>query len=211
MGQQHIIAISDLHGELLDDLPACDLLIIAGDLCPLHNHEVAYQRDWINQEFNPWFATQRATQRIYIAGNHDFVFEQDPDGVEKPRHYLQDRAVTLNGLKFWGSPWSRACGLWAFGKEERDLPDIWEQIPTDIDILITHGPAYRARDMVLSGDQVGSVTLRNWIDTYEPRVHICGHIHEAAGLQLVGRTLVVNAAIRDRHYIRVNDPVELWV
>jgi Icc-related predicted phosphoesterase len=40
----------------------------------------------------------------------------------------------------------------------------------------------------------GSPGLRDLIRQTGPRLFICGHIHEAAGAERMGRTLVVNAA-----------------
>lgn len=54
---------------------------------------------------------------VFIAGNHDFLFERDateaealvPVGV----HYLRDSGIAIEGLKIWGSPWQPWFGDWA--------------------------------------------------------------------------------------------------
>lgn len=47
--------------------------------------------------------------------------------------------VELYGYKIYGSPFSVEFYGWAFMKEIPDLKPIWENIPTETDILITHG------------------------------------------------------------------------
>ena len=50
--------------------------------------------------------------------------------------------MELYGYKIYGSPYTpEFCG-WAFMEEREDLKLIWEKIPTDTDILITHGPPF---------------------------------------------------------------------
>ena len=88
--------------------------------------------------------------KIVIAGNHDFCFERDP------RHcvrlltnavYLQDSAVVVRGLKFCGSPWQPWFCDWAFNlRRGQPLREKWDLIPSDTDVLITHGPPQGIND-----------------------------------------------------------------
>ena len=48
-----ICAVSDLHGQL-PDIPKCDLLLIAGDVCPVTNHSLDFQEHWLDTEFRWW-------------------------------------------------------------------------------------------------------------------------------------------------------------
>ena len=64
-----IVAISDLHGQL-PTVPECDLLLIAGDICPVHNHKLFYQDIWLRSVFAAWLRQQRAKRIIGVWGNH---------------------------------------------------------------------------------------------------------------------------------------------
>ncbi len=72
-----IVALSDQHGHL-PEIPACDLLIIAGDVCPdrfgpfLAMHHPEQQNAWFNRNVRPWLAKVPATHKILTWGNHDW-------------------------------------------------------------------------------------------------------------------------------------------
>jgi len=54
---------------------------------------------------------------VAIAGNHDFCFEDYRSDCEDEltnRGYLQDQEVTIDGLRFYGSPWQPWFYDWAF-------------------------------------------------------------------------------------------------
>ena len=62
------------------------------------------------REFNDFLGTLPHPHQIFIAGNHDFCFENDRNACEEILTnciYLQDEEVTLNGVKFSGIPWQR--------------------------------------------------------------------------------------------------------
>jgi Icc-related predicted phosphoesterase len=39
---------------------------------------------------------------------------------------------------------------------------------------------------------VGSVSIRGAIEKHQPKLVLCGHIHESRGTHKIGRTLVIN-------------------
>src|ERR687883_302702 len=60
-------------------------------------------------------------------------------------------------------------------------------------ILVAHCPPYRtAVDRIHAGYHVGSRSVRRFIETYQPDLCISGHIHEAAGEDAIGQTLLLN-------------------
>src|SRR5262245_66452598 len=72
-----IVAISDQHG-FLPEIPPCDLVIVAGDVCPdrmgpfLAMHAPDQQKSWFNATIRPWLARSAATHKILTWGNHDW-------------------------------------------------------------------------------------------------------------------------------------------
>jgi Icc-related predicted phosphoesterase len=201
------VAISDTHGKHAGlKIPSGDVLIHAGDISMKGDKdEVA--------DFLMWFSKQNFAHKILIAGNHDFYFEREPEEViqqllPKDIIYLNDSAVTVNGLKIWGSPITPWFFSWAFNRHRGDpIKKHWSLIPTDTDILITHGPVFRILDKTLDGQYVGCKDLFNKIQDIKPAVHICGHIHEAYGSVDKYGIKFINASILNARYELVNSPI----
>ncbi len=51
--------------------------------------------------------------------------------------YLENSFVSLYGYKIYGTPYNTKKD-YAFYRDRNKLKEIWEQIPSDIDILISH-------------------------------------------------------------------------
>lgn len=202
-----IVATADLHGELPADIPVGDVLIIAGDLLPVWDHSRAYQARWIREELSQWLASLPHNDIIVIAGNHDFVL-QDSVKLQKELgamvHYLQDTSIEINGINFHGSPWSNSFGDWAFMKKDQQLEDEWMKIPEQTDVLIVHGPPYKTVDLCLYGGHAGSETLRRRILDLNISLVVTGHIHEAYGKTLIGKTTIANVSLMNFEYKPVN-------
>ena len=65
-----------------------------------------------------------------------------------------------------------------------------EDIPTDIDILVTHYPPYGILD-----EGMGSTEILNFVLHSQPKYHLFGHIHSTAGQKhIFGNTTCVNIA-----------------
>ena len=202
-----ICAASDLHGTL-PDIPPCDLLLLGGDLCPVSDHDIGFQAEWLDTTFRRWLEAIPARKVVGVAGNHDFVFERCPDLVpgDLPWTYLEDSGVTWEGLRLWGTPWQPWFYNWAFNLYEPSLVAKWAMIPPDTDILVLHGPPHGYGDGVpRSGgmDHTGSPSLLRRIEEIAPRLAIFGHIHEGRGEWQVGRTTLANVTILDEQYEHV--------
>jgi Icc-related predicted phosphoesterase len=194
-----IYAISDMHGSL-PSIPDCDLLIVAGDICPdfpnkfqkyewFDNGSVK-QLEWLANSYRPWLEdlSERGIEVIGIAGNHDFVFERmapDVEELQLPWTYLLDEGVIWRGLSIWGTPWVPGLRRWAFYASETALYARTQGIPRDLDILISHGPPYGTADEVLpkfGGTHVGDEALAFELRVdLRPKVIVTGHIHEQYG------------------------------
>ncbi len=60
-------------------------------------------------------------------------------------------------------------------------------------VLVAHTPPLNtACDRLTNGQHVGSTAVRAFIETHQPDLCLCGHIHESRGEDRIGRTQVVN-------------------
>ncbi|MCK9249223.1 MAG: metallophosphoesterase [Solirubrobacteraceae bacterium] len=221
-----VVAVSDLHGHL-PEIPACDLLLIAGDLTPatppvasLHGPTdpelPGRQRTWLLGPFAEWLRSVPAKAIVGIAGNHDFAFRDEAivaDLAALPWTYLQDTTVEVAGLKIHGSPWQPWFHDWAFNAPKEDgeafLAERFALIPADVDVLVVHGPPKGYGDLTSSGFEAGSTALLDAIERTRPRLAVFGHIHEAPGRWAHRGTELVNATHVDLEYQPVNPPIEL--
>lgn len=194
------------HNQL--ELAGGDMLIHAGDLCG-HGTEgeaLAFMR---------WFEKQRYKHKIFIAGNHDWFFEEYGKTyidkiIPKNIHYLNDSGVEIEGLKIWGSPVQPTFLDWAFNRKKgKEINKHWKIIPNDTDILITHGPPFGILDRTTSNYNAGCEMLLKKVNEIKPKLHVFGHIHEGYGMVKKGKTIFVNASSVNINYQLVNSPVVL--
>lgn len=212
-----IVAIADLHGDLSIKIPKCDLLLIAGDICPTYDHDSLFQKLWLDSQFREWLEKQPADEIAGVAGNHDFYFEHYlGEEINLPWHYLMDKEETIKGLRVYGTPWQPAFCDWAFNKLESELMELYNKIPVGIDILITHGPPLCHGDTVTQFnryDHLGSKSLLRRIETVTPRLNVFGHIHTGDHRRTTrtdeesGKlTTFINVSVKDEHYKTVYEP-----
>lgn len=189
-----LVAISDCHG-LMPVVPSCDLILNAGDICPdFRGDRVMYQWQWMNRHYRDYLTSLPAPM-IAVWGNHDFIGDRSEfvNTMNLPWTLLQDRMIEVQGLRIYGSPWSLRFYDWAFMRNEQDLDRLYSQIPEGLDILIVHGPPYDACDANHRGDLCGSEALRRHIERAQPRLVLCGHIHESAKKEsYIGVSRIVN-------------------
>lgn len=214
--KQRITFISDTHTkhEKLD-LPGGDTLIFSGDLM-----NSGYSKYEI-EDFLRWFRSQDYDHLIFIAGNHDRLFEDDPDYIKallsnyEDIDYLQDSGVTLdNDTLVWGSPWQPEFYNWAFNLPRRGpgLESKWKGVPEETKILVTHGPPQGHLDVsgppYNEGD-LGCELLRVRVDEIKPMIHVFGHIHGSYGYKFHNGTHFFNASVLNERYETVNKPMTI--
>lgn len=209
-----IDCISDLHGSY-PKLDGGDLLIVAGDL-------TARDEPKQHMDFLWWLADQDYRKVVLIAGNHDRFYQKHLNKIEFATYgvtYLQDSGCDFDGLKIYGSPWTPEFRNWHFmlPRGSYDLMQKWDLIPSDTDILITHGPSYglldSVCDMPTKYDRVGCELLREAVERIKPKLHVFGHIHHSYGQMVLKHegpnTILVNAAHCDEDYKPVNMPIRI--
>ena len=217
--KKRLTFISDTHTKhekLNGFLPGGDILLCAGDISSR-----GYKTELEN--FFKWFdGIDNYDHKIFIAGNHDFGFQDEPETIKglltgyKTIDYLQDEYLGIQDgdepeLKIWGSPWQPEFHNWAFNLPRGEkIKEKWDLIPDDVDILITHGPAFGKLDYVpYDGLNVGCEELLKRIEEVKPKIHLSGHIHSGWGYVFNGETHFFNAAILNDRYEFRNKPITI--
>lgn len=107
--------------------------------------------------------------------------------------YLQHEAVVIPiphtnvSLKVFGSPYSPARGerRWASQYDENEAEALWDVIPLDTDILVTHTPPAGYCDESAHWTEGGCPALTKALARVKPLLHVCGHCHEGRGATVV--------------------------
>ena len=202
-----LVLISDTHARHRDfATPPGDVLIFAGDMMT-DGYRVGEIAD-----FNSWLGDQPQTHKIVIAGNHDRLFESnriESDYLLTNAVYLEDSPLIIGRVKFWGSPAQPEFCNWAFNyRRGSDIDRVWQQIPEDTDVLITHGPPAGILDTVKRGGaHLGCADLKRAVQRVKPKLHVFGHIHGGYGEFHDGTTHFVNASLMDERYRPANQPI----
>ena len=201
------VAISDTHCRHNNlKLPKGDVLLHGGDICYKGNKEEVV-------DFLRWFDKQEYAYKIFIAGNHDFYLEKTkPAEIKKliPESiiYLNDSGIVIEGINIWGSPVTPWFYNWAFNRHRgEEILKHWDLIPANTNLLMTHGPVLGIHDMVINGEHVGCRDLLEKVKTIKPKFHVCGHIHEGAGVEQKSGTKFINACVLNESYELVNKPI----
>lgn len=215
-----ITFISDTHTkhkQLDSYLPGGDILIHAGDFMNSGYDEYEVR------EFLDWFDNiKEYSTKTFIAGNHDRYFQNHPDEVKilLNNHpaliYLQDSSFSIyksgETINIWGSPWQPYFHNWAFNLPRNgvELEKKWQMIPTNVDILITHGPAWGYVDQVKGQtEHLGCELLAKAIKDKKPKIHICGHVHSGYGYVFDGHTHHFNVSVLNERYNFENSPLNI--
>lgn len=175
-----ILQISDTHNRhrQLTNLPEADVIVHCGDFADNGTEEEVL--DFLN-----WYIDLPYKYKIFVTGNHDLCLWDAKDIEDLPENvfFLQDRGVTIEGVKFFGIAYNHSVRL----------------IPEGTDIVITHEPPIMILDES-AGIHWGDVPLFKRIMEVRPRYHLFGHAHESCGTLKQDDIIFSNGAILDDFY-----------
>ena len=174
-----IFAFSDTHGYHRDlQVPEeADIIICAGD---------AVEDDLKGGEYDDfieWFSALPAKWKFFVPGNHELSFEVGKgDEIEimmaaKGITVLQDAVEDCDDV--------------VIGSISGNSIIADEDIPKDLDVLVTHMPPYGILD-----EDLGNLEILNFVLKARPKYHLFGHIHSTAGQEFqLGQTICRNISV----------------
>ena len=186
-----ILALSDIHGDkhLAKEMAErafqeqVDLVVLAGDLVDSENS--------VEGIVGPFRA--KGLEVGVLPGNHEGMAEIG---------FLVEKygAKNLHGYTFKkGEVGIFGCGYSNIGIHQLSEEDVFKTLKkahdslTDVKkkIMITH--THPENSIIGLGIFPGSGGIRKAINTFNPEVHICGHVHESEGIEeRIGSTRVIN-------------------
>lgn len=183
-----ILAFSDLHlsrgkaRAIIEAAQDADLVIGAGDFCNA--------RQGLDEAMGLlWTIADKA---VYVPGNAESA---DELRAATDAAVLHGAALQVQGIKLFGIGY--AVPVTPFGPWSCDLTEDEANIMLTkldgADILISHSPPKGAADTNSRGISLGSTAVRAAIERAQPKLCLCGHIHESWGQTgLIGDTSVHN-------------------
>ena len=206
----HISDTHNKHNQLNGLLPGGDLLIHSGDITSLGrkdeverfvkwfngidnytnkvfiagNHDLSFESEVLYRKKAQYFDGTTDWDLPAVEGKPQWLIDLLDVGLAGGVFYLENSSIDIEGIKIWGSPYSPSFGYgWAFNKDRgHDINEVWNTIPMDSDIVITHGPIYGYCDRTSNTNtNVGCADLYHRLHEVKPHLHFSGHIHEAYG------------------------------
>lgn len=193
-------------------MPTGDMIIHAGDISSVG--EI-----WDVENFVNWYDSLDYEYKIFIAGNHDFFFEQQStivkDIIPNSIIYLEDSLIVIEGIKIYGTPHTSLFNNWAFNRTDKQRQELWKLIPKDTDILVSHGPVFDILDYsppmgTWPAVKIGCSYMKDVVlNKVKPDIFICGHAHDSFGHKNVNGIDFYNVSILDGNYQFRNHPVTI--
>ncbi|MDI9609262.1 MAG: metallophosphoesterase [Candidatus Verstraetearchaeota archaeon] len=193
------LALSDIHGKLSSLRPIVekvlgaqkiDAITVSGDVSHYGDRdEVKRILDALGAPGLPVF---------FVLGNCDP--REASDLSTEMAIQLENRCERCGGLLLTGAGGSTPTPFGTtFEREEEEIVSrIRENLgscnsePSSLYLLVHNPPYGTSLDRTSFGRHVGSRRLRELIEAISPAVVQCGHIHEAAGVERIGDTVVFN-------------------
>jgi Icc-related predicted phosphoesterase len=196
-----LLCVSDLHDQFdlfePEKMPLADACLVAGDLTNWglqgteRYNEVGRAGDWLRA------MGERYGQLLWIPGNHDIgvtarTFEAIPNVICALNQTILVGPFSLQGISLtqcFENPMLKE--VWDYMTDSRKVDTAAFDFPP-VDIVLSHGPP---RGILDGPGRWGSPGLLKYIERHQPRLVVCGHIHEEGGKQVtIGKTLLVNTA-----------------
>jgi Icc-related predicted phosphoesterase len=179
----HISDTHSIHDQLV--IPkSVDIVIHSGDFSNYHATK-ANKAETI--DFLEWYSKLPITYKILISGNHDgFSCNQKQEFQQICSRlgiiYLLDEMIQIEGINIYGTPYTPTFGDWYFMKQRHKISTIYDNIPDNVDILVTHGPPYGildlATDYANNDEHCGcKALLKQVVNRIKPKMNLFGHIH----------------------------------
>ncbi|MBI2106933.1 metallophosphoesterase [Candidatus Woesearchaeota archaeon] len=132
--------------------------------------------------------------------NKDFEFKlrSQENEIKKFKNIkvINKKIINFKGLKI--------AGL-SFFRKEKSVKKFLSKAK-NLDILLIHNPPYKILDTAINKNlkrpkHLGSKIILSYIKSKKPKYVVCGHIHEAKGVEKLNNTTIINAGQKSTIYL----------
>jgi Icc-related predicted phosphoesterase len=193
-----LLAFSDLHRDrrhaerLVELARDADVVVGVGDFASMH------------LGLGKMIETLSAIAKpaVLVPGNNETDSELWKQCAVWPSAIiLHGEGKEVEGIHFFGLGGGvpKTPFPWSFDLSEEEAASKLEQCP-DGAVLVVHSPPKGHVDEAF-GRNLGSRAILEAIERHQPRLTLCGHIHQAWGREaVIGSTLVVNVGPEGRFF-----------
>jgi uncharacterized protein len=183
MDKLRLLITSDIHGDSSQasklakraEEKKADLVIIAGDISYFDEHAKGVIGPFLNH----------GREVVFVPGNHDLATTKWVEDKYRIKN-LQKTPVRKKNVGFFG------CGGANVGINLLDEDEIYEYLEKGFNKIKDSKKKVMVTHVHPSGSEIekfssfeGSSAVRRAIKKFKPDIHICGHIHEAEGMEEV--------------------------
>ena len=190
------LCFSDLHCDqdaarnLVQRAGEADVVIGAGDF--------ANQHRGINDTIDILSAIEKPT--VLVPGNGETVEELREATMNwKSARVLHGEGCEIDGQAFWGVGGGipvTPFGAWSYDFDEQQATELLAGCPVGA-VLVVHSPPIDTVDHDSSGRVRGSQSIRDAVQSKQPRLVVCGHIHSDWEKKVqLNESLILNAGPR---------------
>ncbi len=183
-----VLAISDTHSNFLVlkeilESENFDAIFVCGDITDFRGEDVLRFEQIVREVGVPCFA---------VHGNCDDELAIKLLEKSEVVTFLHGKSVTFNDFTLHGVGGSNQTPFYTPSEySEEYLEELIKGFEFgDENILISHCPPYGVLDRTYEGIHAGSTAVSLNLKFFD--VVVCGHIHEAKGVERIRETLVVN-------------------
>lgn len=198
-----VVVIGDVHNDIENlmqlfdkvKLLGPDVLVFSGDFVDIGIHLKGFTREDVTKLILEEMGSVNVPI-LAVLGNND----KDVLPVLEERGVsIHGAGKTINDVGFYGFGGAKTPFGTPIEPEDSELEAglrrAYEDIKTaEIKVQVTHIPPHNTKlDIISSGAHVGSNSVRRLIEELNPVAAACGHVHEARGVDAIGKTKIVNA------------------
>ena len=188
-----IYAVADIHGkpdklalteEMVEEHHP-DVLVLAGDITSFRDPMSVISR--LNDLPVPVLGVRGNMDRRIV----NRLLEENSNTIS-----LHAKEHVFKGVSFVGISGTVTLPFRSkVAMRERRMLELIGPLVSRNSVMVVHTPPWGILDEAFNKFHVGSKLLANFIVRHQPRLLLCGHVHDRTGFEYAGQTVVVNCNI----------------